>query len=154
MKKITGFICASVAVLALSGCSPSSADLVAGAVLQCEHAQFVIASGNSWSVKKEELLESNSVSIKNGNLTQEEADERISSIASGYIELAKSLGLSGDSSVKQSDEFNKATENYRNAVVDDDSILNPYLDEVAAQCSAVGVEIDLKDSDPEKYKGQ
>lgn len=151
--KTTSFICASLAVLALSGCSPSSADFEAGAILQCENAQFIIASGNEWLEKKPELIAMANIEVENNNLTQEEADQRILDLMFGYVELAKGLGLAGDSSVKVSDQFAKVTESYRNAVTGDTTIVdNPYLSDVLAQCEAVGVLIDPKSSDADKYR--
>lgn len=155
MKKITGFICASVVVMALSGCSPSSADLEAGAVLQCRNAQFIIASGNEWLAKKPEMIAMAKIEVKNKNLTQEEADQRILDSMFGYVEMAKSLGLAGDSSVKVSEQFAFVMEQYRGAVNGDTSIIdNPYLQDVLAQCEAVGVLIDPKSADADKYRGQ
>lgn len=155
MKKITGFICASVVVLAVSGCSPSSADLEAGAVLQCRNAQFIIASGNEWLAKKPEMIAMAKIEVKNKNLTQEEADQRILDSMFGYVEMAKSLGLAGDSSVKVSEQFAFVMEQYRGAVNGDASIIdNPYLPDVLAQCEAVGVLIDPESADADKYRGQ
>lgn len=156
MKKITGFICASVAVLALTGCSPSSADLEAGAVLQCQNAQFIIASGNKWlNEQKPAMLATVQKSVKGQTMTQEEADQRILDSMFGYVELAKGLGLAGDSSVKVSEQFAKVTEQYRGAISGDTSIIdNPYLEDVLTQCEAVGVLINPKSADADKYRGQ
>ncbi len=142
-------------MLALSGCSPSTVELEAGAVLQCENAQFIIASGNKWLEQKPELIAMAEIEVQNNSLTQEEADQRILDFMFGYVELAKGLGLAGDSSVKVSDQFAKVTENYRNAVSGDTTIIdNPWLPDVLAQCEAVGVLIDPKSADADKYRGQ
>jgi hypothetical protein len=155
MKKITGFICASVAVLALSGCSPSSADLEAGAVLQCQNAQFIIASGNEWLEKKPELITNLKRQVERKTLTQEQADQQLLDFMFGYVELAKGLGLAGDGSGKVSEPFARVTEQYRGAISGDTSIIdNPYLEDVLAQCESVGVLIDPKSADADKYRGQ
>ena len=142
-------------MLALSGCSPSSADLEAGAVLQCKNAQYIIASGNKWLEQKPQMVADLKTQVTNNNLTQEEADQQLLDFMFGYVEIAKGLGLAGDSSVKVSDQFASVTESYRNAVVGDTTIIdNPWLPDVLAQCEAVGVLIDPKSADVDKYRGQ
>jgi hypothetical protein len=153
LKKATRFICASLAVLALSGCSPSSADLEAGAVRQCEQAQLLFALGNQWLEEKPKLIARGKIEVENNTLTQEEADQRILDSVFTYVEVARQLGLAGDSSVKVSEQFAKVLENYRNAVSGDTAIIdNPYLPDILFQCEAVGFLIDPTSSDPDKYR--
>lgn len=148
---------ASVGLLSatlLSGCAPSSAETDAITVSHCNYVQFIVASQNYWYEKRLSIREQKYGEVDAGILSQEEADRQFMEIAQTYVDLSKSIDTFGVPEEKPTVEFDEAARKYQDAVVDEESIKNPYLDEVFSACEAVGVAINPTTSDVDTYRGQ
>lgn len=138
----------------LSGCAPSSADTEAITVSHCKYVQFIVASQNYWLEVRQSVRDQKDSEVERGILSREEADRQYLEFAQSYVGLSKGIDAFGVPEEKPSVEFEEAARKYQDAVVDEDSIKNQYLEEVFSACEAVGVKIDSTTSDVDKFRGQ
>ncbi len=143
-----------VSAVLLSGCAQSSADTEAITISHCNYVQFVVASQNYWLEVRQSIRDQKDGGVESGNLSQEEADRQFLEVAQSYVDLSKGIDAFGVPEEKPSVEFEEAARKYQDAVVDEESIKNPYLEEVFTACEAVGVKIDSTTSDVDKFRGQ
>jgi hypothetical protein len=68
------------------------------------------------------------------------------------LEVSRDVGMNGDPSQKPTEAFDKAAKRYRDAVLDEATMRNPFLEAVLASCEAVGTVIDTKAFEPERYR--
>ena len=153
MKSRIGIALAAIALSAiLSGCT-SEADAKAVTTMKCDHVQFIVAMQNEWFQKdRPQVLENFERQVKSGAITQVQAERRLATIIQGYLDLSLDVGMNGDPSQKPTEAFDQAAQKYRDAVLDEDSIRNPFLQEVFAACEAVGVVIDTTAFEPDRYR--
>ena len=138
--------------LTLSGCT-SEADALGVTTMKCDHVQFIVATQNKWFQKdRSQIVENLEGQVKNKGITQEQADRQFATTVQGLLEVSRDVGMNGDPSQKPTEAFDKAAKRYRDAVVDEATMRNPFLDAVLASCEAVGTVIDTKAFEPERYR--
>jgi membrane-bound lytic murein transglycosylase B len=147
------FVSASILLsLSLSGCA-SEADAIAVTTMKCDHVQFIVATQNKWFQKdRSQTVENLEGQVKSKGITQVQADRRFASTVQSLLEVSRDVGMNGDPSQKPTEAFGDAAKRYRDAVVDEATMRNPFLDEVFASCEAVGVVIDTTAFEPDRYR--